>query len=566
MTANNTSTVFATLSFGIVVFCAILIIFEVFRRKFLDIYIPNVRKGKLLNTKIEAPNSFCASWILQVWRYSDDDVLEIAGMDAYVYLRFLKMCFKITLICSCFSIVLLSVYGTATNEDDDVVGINHYTLANLPSGDVRLWTPFIFTYLFTFVFLYFMYYEYKNFMIKRTQYLRVGDSFVPLQTSYSVLVENIPEKFRSPQALTRLFESLFPNEVLFTSIAMTLEPLNIAVEYRKQLLVELENHIATYESSGHLKRPQMKISSFPEFHEKEDSNCCSGCCGCCFACCKSKDDPSNTVVDAIEYLSDQIAIISEEISIMQLEALKAEEEMNKDCELRFHHRSSSNASSLRLNGPELEDFVELTTSPQMDYLKQESNPMHLSNSIREATSTLRESVKDLRNVDKTLLSTLSEYKEKITKRMISATGFVTFKSRKTQAIAVQLPFLSQEAPLIRVIDAPPPSDIIWDNTSASTTHTETLAFISSCFYYAGLAFWTAILAFIAAVSNLENLETYLPFISDLDSASYALLEGLLPVIIMIVFLALIPIIMVAVATYVEKRKTYSQVQKEVFGW
>ncbi len=68
-------------------------------------------------------------------------------------------------------------------------------------------------------------------------------------------------------------------------------------------------------------------------------------------------------------------------------------------------------------------------------------------------------------------------------------------------------------------------------------------FIYSSFSNSGLLFWGVVMAFIAAVSNLSNLATYLPFLNDLDSVSYAVLEGQLPVILLIVFMMLIPMIM-----------------------
>ncbi len=590
MVDAETSTVFATLSFGVCIFAGIFVAFEFFRSKFLDIFIPNVRRGLFddSTTNVEPPNAFPGSWIMQIWKYSDDDILDIAGMDAYVYLRFLKMCFKITLLVSIFSSALLAVYGTAVNDDDDVVGINHYSLANIPSGNVRLWAPFLFTYLYTFIFLYYIYKEYENFTMKRAYYLKTGDIFIPKQTQYSILIENIPSKYRSPEALKMFFNSLFPDEVLHAYIAISLGPLDTAVAYRDQLLAALENNIALYEASGKTKRPKLNITNLQ--HLQKHVFCCD-CCSC-FSSNPSEDDEeeqmkknktrnhltsSDMIVDAIDYLSDQIAILSEEISIMQLEALKAEEELNKD---------TSSSIRTSINMAETDDYFELveaagskqppanaerrrssTARRSTDaILPIEVNPMLLKNTIKEASMKLRDSIQDIKNIDKALLNTLQDYKEKITKKMISATGFITFKSRRTQAIASQLPFLSEDYPLIKVIAAPPPTDIIWDNMSASTDHIESISFLTTIMYYTGLLFWSVILTFIAAISNLSDLETYLPFLSSLDTTSYAFLQGILPVIVMIIFLSLIPITMAMISTYVERRKTYSDVQQEVFKW
>ena len=81
-----------------------------------------------------------------------------------------------------------------------------------------------------------------------------------------------------------------------------------------------------------------------------------------------------------------------------------------------------------------------------------------------------------------------------------------------------------------------------------------------------MLFWGTVLAFIAAVSNLSNLEKYLPFIGNLNPVLYSLLAGILPVIVMNLFLSLLPAIFGYGAEKIEKRKTKSDVQQIVFQW
>eukprot|EP00981_Chlorochromonas_danica_P011965 scaffold4358_cov177-Ochromonas_danica.AAC.19 len=156
---------------------------------------------------------------------------------------------------------------------------------------------------------------------------------------------------------------------------------------------------------------------------------------------------------------------------------------------------------------------------------------------------------------------LNNSKEKVT-----GTGFVTFKSRRAQVVACQVPILSERFPNVTAQPAPTPEDILWLNIGTAPAYTKNAEYATSVFFNSGLLFWGVVMAFIAAVSNLSNLVTYLPFLADLDTVSYAVLEGQLPVIILIVFMSMIPVIMTYVATSVEKRKTNSAVQMEVFKW
>ncbi len=97
-------------------------------------------------------------------------------------------------------------------------------------------------------------------------------------------------------------------------------------------------------------------------------------------------------------------------------------------------------------------------------------------------------------------------------------------------------------------------------------YTQNVSYATSVFWNSGLLFWGVVMAFVAAVSNLSNLATYLPFLNDLDPVSYAILEGQLPVVILIVFMMLLPAAMTYSSQSVEKRKTNSGVQMEVFKW
>jgi hypothetical protein len=64
-------------------------------------------------------------------------------------------------------------------------------------------------------------------------------------------------------------------------------------------------------------------------------------------------------------------------------------------------------------------------------------------------------------------------------------GFVTFKTRRAQVSAAQVPVISQQYPKVTALPAPAPSDIIWSNVSATPEHTENVAYATSMMYYTG---------------------------------------------------------------------------------
>ena len=148
----------------------------------------------------------------------------------------------------------------------------------------------------------------------------------------------------------------------------------------------------------------------------------------------------------------------------------------------------------------------------------------------------------------------------------TGTGFVTFTKRKTQTIACQLHLLSDVHSDLTMTAAPEPTDIIWENIGVHTADTEHAKAVTRALFTSGALFWAAVLAFIAAISNLENLQKYLPFIRSLDEVTYSLLAGILPVVVMAIFIDLLPTIFATAAIKIERRKRWSDVQTEVMRW
>lgn len=148
----------------------------------------------------------------------------------------------------------------------------------------------------------------------------------------------------------------------------------------------------------------------------------------------------------------------------------------------------------------------------------------------------------------------------------TATAFITFRSRRSQITACQAPIPFGEYPSIKILPCPDPNDIIWANMEATPEQTESTASITSILYYAGLLFWGVIVSFVTAISSISNLTKFLPFIKQLDTATQAFIQGILPVLALIVLMAVLPMIIGFVSDKVEKRKTRSEVMFQVFSW
>lgn len=107
------------------------------------------------------------SWLPVLYRITDSQVLEFAGLDAYVFLGFFKMCIKLLAICCAFSVCLISPirHHFTGRYDDGNDEVSFLLKSSVQDGvddgsnggqapehaEVYLWMYVIFTSFFTLV-------------------------------------------------------------------------------------------------------------------------------------------------------------------------------------------------------------------------------------------------------------------------------------------------------------------------------------------------------------------------------------------------------------------------------
>jgi hypothetical protein len=89
MTDVATASVISTLSVNGITFLVLIILFEVVRGRFEDVYAPK-SKWQSGFPRL-TPNHGAFAWVRQIQLFSDDDILARVGMDGWVLLRFLRM-------------------------------------------------------------------------------------------------------------------------------------------------------------------------------------------------------------------------------------------------------------------------------------------------------------------------------------------------------------------------------------------------------------------------------------------------------------------------------------------
>ncbi|EXJ87676.1 hypothetical protein A1O1_04600 [Capronia coronata CBS 617.96] len=89
-----------------------------------------------------------------------------------------------------------------------------------------------------------------------------------------------------------------------------------------------------------------------------------------------------------------------------------------------------------------------------------------------------------------------------------------------------------------------PEEVVWKNLSVSYTSRKSKLFLATVVIWLMILFWTIPVAFVGALSNinyLTNKVSFLSFINDVPKVILGVITGLLPVVLLAVLMALVPI-------------------------
>ena len=198
----------------------------------------------------ELPRRWPLAWLLPIWNSGDEkEVRRKVGLDGYVCLRYLRLCFQICLFCSFWcATVLMPVYSHG--QEGIASSFGYITMDNVRAKAQRLWAPTIFMYFFVAYTLYSINMEWKVFLNWRAEFLEAGDPDAEggRQLAYSIRVESIPPELRSDLALFSHFEMLFPGQVHSAVVHNELGVLPSLIAERRRVCEKLEVAIATWDA------------------------------------------------------------------------------------------------------------------------------------------------------------------------------------------------------------------------------------------------------------------------------------------------------------------------------
>ncbi|CCK67952.1 Csc1p KNAG_0A02630 [Huiozyma naganishii CBS 8797] len=204
-------------------------------------------------------------WIPVLYNISDAEVLEYAGLDAFVFLGFFKMGIKLLSVFSLFSFGVISpIRYHFTGQYDDGSDDPSYNFvskvaSNIPFLRKRddipvgapemassyLWMYLIFTYFFTFLAIHMLMSHTKLVVSTRQSYLGKQNTIA----DKTIRLSGIPMELRDMKSLQTRIEQLQIGKVSSITICREWGPLNRLFHYRKHVLKQLEMKYAECPSS-----------------------------------------------------------------------------------------------------------------------------------------------------------------------------------------------------------------------------------------------------------------------------------------------------------------------------
>ncbi|KAF6842221.1 DUF221 domain-containing protein [Colletotrichum musicola] len=298
---NNS--IWAALGTSLGVTVGIAVTFSFLRPHNQSVYAPKLKHADEKHAPPPIGNKIW-SWIPPLWNTGEAELVHHVGMDATIFLRFVRMCI---FIFSTISVIVLAIlvpiylnnavdYGTGSEFKwfEVITPIAVW-------GEKAYYTQVAVAYLITFTCMGFLWWNYRKVMLLRRRYFESEEYLNSLHAR--TLMVSIPkghcvvEKDRcSDEGIARIVDEVVPNSSFArTAIARNVKDLPALIEQHDHTVRKLESVLAKY-----LKKPNQLPAARP-------------------MCKPSKKDPSFSTypqgqkVDAIEYLTQRIKELEIEI-------------------------------------------------------------------------------------------------------------------------------------------------------------------------------------------------------------------------------------------------------------
>jgi len=235
-------TLWAAIAAAFVSFGVQLIVFQLLRWRLIRIYRPRTYLVPERERIAIPPHGFIG-WIKPVFATPALQIIQKCGLDAYFFVRYLRMLLKIfTPMLVVILPILLPInrYSTSDEPEDAQHGVDLLNIANVGSQHVRkrLWAHVVLAVLSIVWVLYNIYYELRSYIRVRQAYLTSPQHRIRASAT-TVLVAGIPAKWLTTRALDGLYD-VYPGGIRNIWINRNYDQIADKVSQRDNIIQSLE--------------------------------------------------------------------------------------------------------------------------------------------------------------------------------------------------------------------------------------------------------------------------------------------------------------------------------------
>lgn len=205
-------------------------------------------------------------WLPPVLHTKEPELVDKIGLDAAIYLRFLRMLrWMFTAIVAICGAVLVPVdiafnLQQVPSQSRDVLSI--LTIRDVSGW--RLWIHVAVTYVVTLIVLGFVWYHWREVVRLRREWFR-SPEYIHSFYARTLMVTKVPKKMQTDEGIRAIFQTIqVPYPTTSVHIGRKVGQLPELIEYHNNTVRELEAVLVQYLKDGKLakERPQKRLGGF----------------------------------------------------------------------------------------------------------------------------------------------------------------------------------------------------------------------------------------------------------------------------------------------------------------
>ncbi|KAL1745478.1 hypothetical protein HDZ31DRAFT_81894 [Schizophyllum fasciatum] len=499
--AASTDSFVTALVFNAIVFGAEIGVFTVLRPWFRAIYEPRtyVPPPSKRSPTIDALAGLRRASSATLSKLDPRNIIPASGLDAYLFVRFLRMLTRIFAPIWVLSWLILLPLDAVGGAGD---GLERFTFGNVSrTNTARYWAHLILAWVFTVHILRVLTSEMGYFVRRRQQFL-VSKSHAQTAQAATILVTGVPAAYLTEDALWKLFRDM-PGGVRKMWVCRDLGALPDAYDEQVSLCAKLESAETT------LVRDRVKARLKAQAKLEKDAKKGKG----------KKGDATN----GSPTISDATAVNSGSAS----EGASTGDPL-KDAELAVP-RPTHRLGFLGLWGEKVDTI---------DYCRAEIARLEGVGEVGK-------------HVGKQALGLVGLAAKDDSYPPLNS-AFVTFQKQIGAHMAAQILLHHEPYRMSKTYIEVAPDDVIWSNLGMNPYEARVRTAISWAATAALIVFWAFPVAFVGGVSNIYTLcgtVKWLAWICDLPTVVTSIISGILPPVALAILMALLPIVLRLLARF-----------------